>query len=313
MEIFTSLNDIKINSKTAVALGTFDGIHLGHKVILEEALNAARGDNSKSLCFTFSNIPFNFIMDRDENDPHAIKYIASNEEKISIMKKMGFDYLANIPFDESMMKMRAKTFFHDILINTLNASFISVGFNYTYGARAEGRADDLIDEGKREGIKVMVHDAVCVDGDVVSSTLIREMILKGEVDRVSNYLGRTYGFKGRVEHGKKIGSRMGFPTVNIIAPWNKVLPPNGVYFSTMELDGSIYNSISNIGVKPTVGPADKTIETYIFDFNDETYGKEVIVKFEKFLREEIHFDSKLQLHKQIEKDCESAIKYHNKI
>lgn len=312
MEIFTSLNDIRINNKTAVALGTFDGIHLGHKVILEEALHAAGEDNLKTLCFTFSNHPFNFIMDRDENDPHAIKYIASNEEKTMILKKMGFDYLVNIPFDENMMKMRAKAFFRDVLINILNASFISVGFNYTYGARAEGRAEDLIEEGNREGIRVMVHDAVCVDGDVVSSTLVRKMILKGELDRVGDYLGRNYSFRGTVEHGKKIGSRIGFPTINIIAPRNKVLPPNGVYFSSIELEGRVYKSISNIGVKPTVGSADKTIETYIFGFNDETYGKEVIVSFEKFLREEMFFENKIQLHNQIEKDCESALKYHNK-
>lgn len=313
MEIFTSLSDIQINDRTSVALGTFDGIHVGHKVILDEALSAANKNTCKSLCFTFSNLPFNYIMDRDENDPYAVKYIATDEEKVSILEEMGFDYLINIPFDESMMKMRASDFFDNLLVKELKASHISVGFNYTYGIRAEGKAEDLVEAGKAHGIDVMVSEAVRIDGVIVSSTLIREMILNGRVDELKPYLGRYYSFSGRVEHGKKIGKKIGFPTINLIAPTNKVLPPNGVYFSRIFLNGIEYKSISNIGVKPTVGSDVKTIETYIFDFSDETYGEDVVVEFEYFLRGETKFANRDELHKQIAHDCDEAIKYHNSI
>ena len=158
----------------------------------------------------------------------------------------------------------------------------------------------------------MVHDAVCVNGNIVSSTIIREMIMGGKMSEVYPYLGRNYSFRGQVAYGKKIGTRMGFPTVNLPAPDNKVLPPNGVYFSTIHVDGRRYNSISNIGLKPTVGSDSKTIETFILDFDDYIYGKEIIVEFEHFHREEVKFENQKDLHEQIARDCSQAREYHNK-
>jgi riboflavin kinase/FMN adenylyltransferase len=287
---------------------------------MEDAIRSARESGLKSLCFTFSNHPFNFILQRSDDDPDAVKLICTEEEKIDLVRGMGFDILVNIPFDEIIMKMRAHAFFEDIIIGRLNAGCVSVGFNYTYGARAEGRPEDLVRECSEAGIGVNIHEAVTVGGRVVSSTLIREMISTGNMERTALYLGRPYAFSGTVAHGKNLGAKNGFPTVNIPAPERQMLPPSGVYFSRTILNGNEYKSISNIGVNPTVNQqidhaelkvkARKTIETFIFDFDDDIYGDDVTVYFDHFSRGERKFRSKEELFEQISRDCEQARAYH---
>ena len=187
MVIISDLDKLNIEEKTAVALGNFDGIHIGHRRIMEKAYEYAAGTAAgrmKTLCFTFSNHPFNFILGREADDPAAIKLICSEEQKLALIEAMGFDILVNVPFDEEIMKMRAHAFFEDIIVGKLNAGFISVGFNYSYGARAEGKPELLRDECERAGIGISVHDAVMMDGRVVSSTLIRDKISAGDMEAV---------------------------------------------------------------------------------------------------------------------------------
>lgn len=320
MQIFNSLDEIRLTAKTAVALGNFDGLHVGHRAIMSDAVKAAAEQGLKSLCFTFSNHPFNYILQRSEDDPDAVKLICTEDEKIDLVEGMGFDILVNIPFDDTIMKMRAHAFFNDIILDKLNAGYISVGFNYTYGARAEGKPEDLIRECGEAGIGVHIHDAVTVGGRVVSSTLIREMISTGNMERTAMYLGRPYAFSGTVKHGRHIGTTGGFPTINIPAPARQMLPPNGVYFSRIVLDGIEYKSISNIGVNPTVTQdsdqaelvvkPQKNIETFIFDFDRDVYGSDVTVYFDHFSRGERKFRSREELFDQISRDCDQALAYH---
>ena len=314
MEIINSLDQLNLTYKTSVALGNFDGIHAGHREIFRAALDAAAEKDLKSLCFTFSNHPFNFILRREDSDPDAVKLICTEDEKKALIEDMGFDILVNVPFDEHIMKMQAHDFFSDIVRDKLNAGYVSVGFNYTYGARATGRPDTLRSECEAAGIGVSIHDAVIVDGDVVSSTLIREMIATGNMEMTSKLLGRPYSFTGLVKHGKRLGSRMGIPTINIPAPDRQMLPPNGVYFSRILIDGVTYISVSNIGVNPTVNNDSrrKTIETNIFDFDDDAYGKEVTVFFDHFSRGERKFRNQEELFAQIARDCENARNYRKK-
>ena len=314
MEIINSLDQLNLTYKTSVALGNFDGIHAGHREIFRAALDAAAEKDLKSLCFTFSNHPFNFILRREDSDPDAVKLICTEDEKKALIEDMGFDILVNVPFDEHIMKMQAHDFFSDIVRDKLNAGYVSVGFNYTYGARATGRPDTLRSECEAAGIGVSIHDAVIVDGDVVSSTLIREMIATGNMEMTAKLLGRPYSFAGMVKHGKRLGSRMGIPTINIPAPDRQMLPPNGVYFSRILIDGVTYISVSNIGVNPTVNNDSrrKTIETNIFDFDDDAYGKEVTVFFDHFSRGERKFRNQEELFAQIARDCENARNYRKK-
>lgn len=312
MQIIDSLNELNITSRTSVALGNFDGVHVGHQKIMQNALEAASSEGLKSLCFTFSNHPFNFIMDRDVSDPAAIKLICSEDEKIRLIEDMGFDILVNVPFDESVMKMRAYDFFADILAGRLNAGYISVGFNYSYGARAEGNPAMLREDCSKAGILCSVEDAVMIDGKVVSSTLIREMIAGGNMEMVRMYLGRPFTVSGRVEHGSRLGSANGIPTANIAMPDERMAPPSGVYFTRVLADGREYKAVSNIGCKPTV--SDKgvlSIESNIFDWEGDLYGKDISVYFDRFSRPEKRFASKEELFAQITKDCENAVRYHS--
>ena len=320
MQIFTSLEQLNIEGRTSVALGNFDGLHVGHREIMTDAIRSAQENGLKSLCFTFSNHPFNFILQRPDDDPDAVKLICTEEEKVGLVRDMGFDILVNIPFDETIMKMRSYAFFEDIILGKLKAGCVSVGFNYTYGARAEGKPEDLVRECSEAGIGVNIHDAVTIGGRVVSSTLIREMISTGNMERTALYLGRPYAFSGTVKHGKHLGTGNGVPTINIPAPSRQMLPPNGVYFSRVIIGGKEFRSVSNIGVNPTVNQDSeqavlntkpvKVIETFIFDFNDDVYGDEVTVYFDHFSRGERKFRSKDELFEQIRRDCDQARAYH---
>ena len=322
MIVYTSLDDLNLDCRTSVALGNFDGLHVGHRMIMEDAIISAYELGMKSLCFTFSNHPFNFILRRADDDPYAVHMICTEEEKTELVKSMGFDIMVNVPFDENIMKMRAHDFFEDIMLRKLNTGCISVGFNYTYGARAEGKPDVLRKECDAAGIGLNVHEPVIIDGRVVSSTLIREMISTGNMERTAEYLGRPYSFAGTVSHGKRIGSSNGVPTINIPAPARQMLPPNGVYFSRIEIDGRLYKSISNIGINPTVNReaeggsgssinTAKTIETNIFDFDEDVYGEAVTVYFDHFSRGERKFRTREDLFDQIRRDCDQARAYHH--
>lgn len=307
MQVFTSIDDIRIEERTAVALGNFDGIHVGHTEILKDALKAAADKGIKSLCYTFSNHPFNFIMHREATDPEALKLICSEEDKVSILEAMGFDYLVNVPFDEVTMKMRAHEFFEGILVDKLNVAIVSVGFNYTYGTRAEGRAEDLVRDGGTRGIEVHVHDAVKCGDEVVSSTLIRETIAAGEMAKAEELLGRPYSFRGVVEHGKSVGRQKGFPTINIVPAADRTLPPRGVYAAITSVDGVEYKSIVNIGTQPTFDGNTTKIESHLFDYDGDAYDKNIIVSLKKFIRPEMKFASSEELYEQIKKDCEAIL------
>ncbi len=312
MKIINSLENLNIEEKTSVALGNFDGVHIGHQKIMQNALDAVNG-SMLSVCFTFSNHPFNFILDRDVSDPAAIKLICSEEDKIRLIEDMGFDILVNVPFDENIMTMRAHDFFESILIRKLNAGFVSVGFNYTYGARAEGKTDMLKEECAAAGIDIHVEDAVKLDGKIVSSTLIREMIKEGNMEQTQRYLGRPLVFSGKVEHGLKLGSANGIPTANIPVDASRIAPPSGVYFSRVIIGDDEYASVSNIGYKPTVQESGGlSVETNIFDFDAELYGSEIAVLFDHFSRAEVKFDSREELFDQIRKDCAGAKEYYKK-
>ena len=307
MEIFNTLENLKIKEKTVVALGNFDGIHAGHKVILEDAVNVALEEGVKSLCFTFSNHPYNFIMHKRASDSDGLKLICSEDDKVKLIENLGIDYLVNIPFDEEIMNMSAQSFFDDILLSKLNAKFISVGFNYTYGANAEGDAETLYRKGLESGVDVRVHDAVKVYHNVVSSTLIREALSEGNVEDASMYLDREYAITDKVFHGKKIGTTLGLPTINFVPHDEILLPQNGVYASRTIIDGEEHKSITNIGVSPTVGGKDKTIETHVLDYDGDAYGKKFTVLLDRFIREEKKFSTVDELREQINKDIQEIL------
>lgn len=299
MKIFTSLDDVNFNKKTAVALGNFDGVHIGHQQILMDAVRIAHENDMISVCFTFSVHPKELIDD-------GIRFITTEDDKMRILSEIGIDATVSIPFDEKIMKTKAEDFIDDMLRGTLNAGAVCCGFNYRFGDRAAGDAELLSSLCETHGIRVNVHDPVEIDGETVSSTAIRELIENGDMSRCAEYLGRSYSLSGKVSTGNSLGSRIGFPTANFKVQEMLVVPPNGVYFTNAIYKGRSYRSITNIGVKPTVGKHDKSVETNIFDFGQRIYGETVIVEFLRYWRPETKFGSIDELRKQIALDIEAA-------
>jgi len=305
MEIFRELKDIDIKERCAVALGNFDGVHLGHQAIISQCVADAKEKGIKAAVFTFSTHPKNLIPGKK-----PVLSILDEDEKAELIENLGADYLFNIPFTEDVMTMAPETFVKELLAEKCKAKEVLCGFNYHYGFKAEGDTELLRKLGEKYDFTVFESKPVTFDGDVVSSTLIRELIKSGDVDDCKDYLGRYYTVSGEVVVGNRLGKSLGFPTSNINLDENMVTPPNGVYITYLIYNGVRYPSITNVGVKPTIGEFKKNMETHIFNFNKELYGKYIKIEFIKKIRDEVKFSSKEELSTQIAKDCNEVKAYH---
>ena len=303
MVIFRNLAEIQDIEKTAVALGNFDGIHKGHQVLIKKAVKTAEEKGIKSAVFTFSNHPRNVIAGNS-----VVRNIIYEDEKIEILEEMGVDYLFSISFEE-IMKLSPQDFVDKVLIERFRIDTAVCGFNFTYGYKAAATADML--RGMAAGrFNVAVVDPVKVNGQVVSSTLIREKIMNGDVEAVPELLGRNFTIRGTVIHGNEIGRTIGFPTCNIVIDESMAALPNGVYMTYCYVEGVKYCSITNVGNKPTIGEYGKNIETNIFNFNENIYDKKITVEFLKKIRDEQKFDDLEALKKQIHDDSVLVRKEH---
>lgn len=305
MIIFRNLEEIKDIEPCCIALGNFDGVHIGHRVLIEKTVQKARENGLKSAVFTFSNHPKNYI---PGNKP--VLNIIYNDEKADLIEKLGVDYLFDIEFTSQIMKMEPEDFIKKLLVEKFNAARVFCGFNYRFGYKAGGDGQLLVRCGLEYGFGVNQIPPVFVDGEVVSSTLIRGLIKSGEVDECRKYLGRNYDIGGEVVVGNRLGRTIGFPTSNIMIDENMVTPPNGVYITYCIYNGTRYPSVTNVGVKPTIGEFKKNMETHIFNFDKELYGKHIKVEFIKMTRDEVKFGSVEELSQQIAKDCKEAKAYH---
>lgn len=301
MDIITSLDEINNVDKTVVALGNFDGVHLGHQELIREAVDQAKSEGLESAVFTFSNHPSNLIPGCE-----PVKSILPDEKKAELIESLGVDHLYDVPFTEELRDMDAEDFVKDLLVAKMNVKVAVCGFNYHFGARAFGTSEVLEIYGNKYGFDVFELSPYELDGHVISSSFIRLLISKGLVDRCERYMGRNYAVEGEVVVGNKLGKKLGFPTSNLNIDEQMVTPPNGVYTTLLSYDGKKYPSVTNVGVKPTVGNFEKNIETHIFDFDNELYGKHITVEFLKKMRNEKKFDSLEDLSAAIVKDCEGA-------
>ena len=228
----------------------------------------------------------------------------------ALIEKLGVDYLVNIPFTEEIMRMSPEGFVKAFLADKMNAKEVFCGFNYHFGYKGEGDTKTLRILGAKFGYHVNEMKAVSLDGDVVSSTLIRNMIMAGEMEECAKYLGRNYDIGGEVVVGNRLGRSIGFPTSNIMIDESMVTPPNGVYITYCIYNGVKYPSITNVGIKPTIGTFKKNMETHIFNFDKELYGKMIKIEFIKKTRDEVKFAGIDELSAQIAKDCLEAKTYH---
>ncbi len=305
MKIFNSLAEVNNIEPTVVALGNFDGIHMGHRQIIGRTVNAADSAGLKSAVFTFSNHTSTVL-----EGVNPVKSILYADEKAAIIEQFDVDYMFNIPFDREILHMTPETFIEDILVVKFNIREAYCGFNYRFGHKGAGTPEVLMHEGLRHGFGIHVQEPYKIDGVVVSCTSIRQLIEEGRMEECSKFLGRMYTIGGEVVVGNKLGRTIGFPTSNLIIDKTMVAPPNGVYTTVCTYNGVRYPSITNVGVKPTIGKYNKNVETHIFNFDRELYGKEIRVEFIKKTRDEHKFDSVEALSAQIKSDCIAAKAYH---
>ncbi len=305
MKIFNSLEEIRDIQPCSIALGNFDGIHVGHQALISHAVEKARDTGIKSGVFTFSNHPKNLF-----TGENTVKNIIYQQEKSDLIEGLGVDYLFNLPFTWEICHMEPIAFIDELLVDRMNLREAFCGFNYRFGFKAMGNPQILRQEGLIKGYNVNEIPPVMVDGDVVSSTLIRGLIRSGDMEECERFLGRKYSIGGEVVVGNRIGRTIGFPTSNITVDESMVTPPNGVYITNCIYNGEKYPSVTNVGVKPTIGDFKKNMETHIFNFDKELYGKQIQVEFLKMTRDEVKFHGVEELSAQIKKDCENARAYH---
>lgn len=297
MSIYYHHGDKVEFDKTAVALGTFDGVHIAHMKIIEKVKEYAVANNIKSGVHTFSEIPAN-VMGKS-----VCTRLLSNNDKAEILSDVDFVYMET--FDESFY-LKSPQEFVKYLKENLKAEAVAAGYNYRFGKNAQGDVSVLKKLCKSEGIKVFVIDKSEQEGEPVSSSRIRKLIGDGDVKTAGRLLGRPYFITGVVEKGFQNGRKMGFPTANLSYQEDMTIPKSGVYIGYCTVDGIRNRAIINVGNNPTFNGTKIKIECHLLDFNEYLYDKEIKVEFYDYLRDEIRFESKDLLQNQIKKDAETA-------
>ncbi len=292
-----------IKEPTAVTLGNFDGIHLGHQELIKTVLKYSKEQGLKSAVFSFEPHPVEFFGKNNE-----FKTMFSVNEKKYIIDRLGVDVLIQYPFNGEFASMSPNEFMN-LLVEKTNCKVLVVGENYCFGKDRVGNIDTLKRLGEERGINVIGIPRVKIHDVRVSSTRIRGLINYGDMEKVTKLLNKPYFAMGEIVHGDERGRVMNFPTINMEPPLKKLLPPDGVYFSRVLLDGKIYAGMSNIGVNPTFGGEARKIETHIFDFDEMVYGKTAVVGFYKRIRNECRFFDMKELKGQLEEDKAECRRY----
>lgn len=295
MKIFTDLQAIDIENPTVVVLGKFDGVHKGHQALIDAAEKLIKEHRLKIAVFTF-----NFgALHRN--------LLTSIKERRTIFEKMNVDYLIECPF-ESIHDMEAEVFINEIIIKKLKGEVMVAGTDCSFGRGRKGNAALAQKIMCSQGKHAVIINKVMHDKREISSSYVREELSAGNIPNVNFLLGYEYFIDGTVIKGNQIGRTLNFPTVNIIPDENKVLPPFGVYASHVLIGGKVYDGVTNIGVKPTVGSDIPCVETYLFDYYGDAYGMDIRVMLNEFIRHEVRFSGLDELKMQIEKDIRDAQK-----
>ncbi|MBQ5696282.1 MAG: bifunctional riboflavin kinase/FAD synthetase [Clostridium sp.] len=282
-----------------IALGSFDGLHLGHLSLVRKVRELAIKNGGKSIVFTFKNHPRAFINNNN------LELIMTNEEKLKVLECENINVVAFKDFDENIMKISPEDFV-EWLCESYNVKGIVVGFNFKFGYKNLGDTELLEKLQKKYGYKLYIMNPYKLEDKIISSTYIRNLILDGNVKKAFLMLSRPYMLSGKVIHGKKLGRTIGFPTANLEINDKKVIPKKGVYYTNVDIEGKIFKGITSVGNNPTVNGKELTIETYILDFNNNIYEKEIKVYFIDRIRDEIKFNNIDELTKQLKKDKEVA-------
>lgn len=302
MKYIKNTTDFLIEEPTVISLGKFDGIHRGHELLLEQLLKKKK-EGLSTVIFTFDIPPKKKLEEED------VKVLTTNEEKMHMFDSFGIDYLIECPFTQEVMSMEPEDFIR-MLVNKLSVKCIVAGEDFCFGHNRRGNYQMIKEYAKLLSYEAIILPKIKEDERDISSTYVREEIAEGRIEKANKLLGYPYFVSGIVEHGNRLGRTIGFPTINIIPPANKLLPDFGVYITKVTIDGKSYQGVTNVGCKPTVkGKNPIGIETYILDFNQDVYGKNVCVTFLKKIRKEFKFPNMDALSEQMRMDVNTA-KYY---
>ncbi|MDI1318384.1 bifunctional riboflavin kinase/FAD synthetase [Flavobacterium sp.] len=305
MKIVNSIKSFSATKQTIVTIGTFDGVHLGHRKILEQITKNAQELNCESLVLTFFPHPRIVLQDDTE-----MKQLNTLDEKIGLLDTLGIDNLVVHPFDKEFSRLTAEEFVKAVLVDVFKVKKIIIGHDHRFGRNRTANIDDLITFGELFGFDVEQISVEQLNEVSISSTKIRTALLEGNVELAADYLGYTYSVTGTVIQGKQLGRTIGYPTANItIAENYKLIPANGVYIVKSSIDGSLLYGMMNIGIRPTVDGTTQTIEIHFFDFNQDLYGRKITVSLLKRMRSEQKFESVEALKAQLGADKSTAEEY----
>lgn len=285
---------------SVIALGNFDGVHNGHKIIISSAVEKAKAEKLPSAVMTFEPHPLAVFK------PDSASFRTTPlTEKAKLIEALGIDFLFVIKFDQEFAAISPEKFIEDILINDLTAKHVITGYDFTFGYKRGGDTSLLQKYADSGAFSFTRVEAIGDGGEIFSTTKIREYLTNGEPEKAAKILGRNFAISGRVIKGEQRGRKIGFPTANIALD-EYIRPKFGVYACRTEIDGKIYNAIANIGIKPTFGGEKELLELHIFDFDKNIYDAILSVELIKFIRPEKKFSAIDELKKQIESDCVKA-------
>jgi len=310
MEVFNSLSDVKKDKNTVITLGTFDGIHLGHKKIIEGVINKAEKLGARSFLITFDPHPRSVV-----SKEHTVKLLNTLQEKLEILNGLGIQNLLIIKFTKEFSQLSSEDFFKNYIIDGIGLKEIVIGYDHHFGKGRGGDENTLRDMGKEFDFSVTKVDAVDINGTSVSSTKIRKALVEGNIPVANSFLGRYYSFQGNVVKGDGRGRLLGFPTANIkLKGENKLLPAIGIYAVELILENIKHFGLMSIGKRPTFyNDGQLTTEIYIFDFDKDIYNKEVTVKVIERIRGEEKYSSPEELVTQMKKDKEAGIEIMSRL
>lgn len=284
-----------VSGGSVVALGDFDGLHIAHMTIIRSGINYARDRGLKSGILLF------------EENTKGVRLITPNEAKLELLEREKPDFVYLRKFTKDFMKLSPREFV-ELLIKNLDIKAVCVGYDYSFGYRAEGNVELLKKFGAEYGFEVLVTGAMSMDGQIISSTYIRQLIEKGSIEEANRFLGRRFCVEGEVLSGLRNGRKMGIPTANVDYDPKMALPKNGVYAGITYVDGRRLKCVINVGNNPTFNAEKITIESHILDFNEDIYGKYIRVSFARRLRDDVKFSSIDELKAQIGRDIEKVRK-----
>jgi riboflavin kinase/FMN adenylyltransferase len=309
LKIFHSINEFLSTKKTILTLGTFDGVHIGHRKILERVTQNTENGEYESLVLTFFPHPRMVLQGESE-----VKLLNTLSEKIALLEKIGIQNLVIHPFDETFSRLTAEEFVKTVLVDQFHIQKIIIGHDHRFGRNRTANIDDLIAFGKQHGFEVEQISVQEIDAVSISSTKIRTALLAGDMALANEFLGYEYFISGTISKGKQLGNTIGFPTANLqIDEKFKLIPRNGVYVVKSTINQKTVFGMMNIGFNPTVAGENLSIEIHYFDFDGDLYDQKISVSLLEYLRPEQKFDSVDLLKQQLEKDKKSALDHIAKL